>query len=144
MKRPELVALCREFSLGVVGNMPELKAKLNGFSENKIRWKTYVFHCVMYNALLTEIASSLIPGARRAHRGVREGGIMKNTSTKKENVDMVAKKSKKLKLSTIRQHELMGTLLDASGAPQRFAAERSKDMRTLEEKKDLLRWVCHF
>jgi hypothetical protein len=139
MKRPELVDLCREFSLGVVGNMPELKEKLHGFSENIIRWQKKVFHC-MSITLLIDIALSLIPGARRAHRGVREGGIM--TSAKKENVGTAAKKTKKLKLSTIRRHELMGTPLDASGAPQRFAAERSKDMRTLAEKNELWLWVC--
>ncbi|KAF9056885.1 hypothetical protein BDP27DRAFT_1433267 [Rhodocollybia butyracea] len=126
MKRPELVALCREFSLGVVGKMANFKEKLTGFSENVIRWRT------------------LIPGARCAHRGVREGRIVKNSSPKKEKASAPVKKAKKLKLSMIRRNELMGTVLDASGIPQRFAAERSKDMRTLEEKNNLLRWAKKF
>ncbi|KAF9067475.1 hypothetical protein BDP27DRAFT_1364917 [Rhodocollybia butyracea] len=115
-----------EFSLGVVGKMADFKEKLTGFSENVIRWRT------------------LIPGARRAHRGVREGRIVKNSSPKKEKASAPVKKAKKLKLSMIRRNELMGTVLDASGVPQRFAAEHSKDMRTLEEKNNLLRWAKKF
>ncbi|KAF9075774.1 hypothetical protein BDP27DRAFT_1414946 [Rhodocollybia butyracea] len=122
MKRPELVALCREFSLGVVGKMADFKEKLTGFSENVIRWRT----------------------CKACSLRVHEGKIVKNSSPKKEKASAPVKKAKKLKLSMIRRNELMGTVLDASGVPQHFAAERSKDMRTLEEKNNLLRWAKKF
>lgn len=36
---------------------------------------------------------------------------------------------------------MMGQAADGSNRPQLFIAERSKDMRTLEEKQNLLTWA---
>jgi len=120
MRRAQLVELCKQYALGTTGNMKDFKAKLEGFSENKIRWKY------------------LIPGAKRSHRGVRDGKINKTSKVKQENV---SKPTKKAKLSTLRRNEMMGQAADGSNRSQLFVAERSKDMRTLEEKQNLLTWA---
>ncbi|KAF9016829.1 hypothetical protein BDP27DRAFT_1356073 [Rhodocollybia butyracea] len=104
--------------------MVALRAKLTGFSEDMVRWK------------------DLVPGARRSHRGVREGKIAKPS---KDNAgSTTTKKLKKLKLSVIRRNELMGLSGDGTASVQVFATECSKDMRTLEEKRNLLRLAKSF
>ena len=77
---------------------------------------------------------SLIPGARRKHRGPRDGGVTKNP--KKGNA--------KTKLSTIRRCEkLYHGAADGTGLTtgRCLPTERSRDMRTDEEKRRLLAWV---
>ncbi|KAF9072470.1 hypothetical protein BDP27DRAFT_1320516 [Rhodocollybia butyracea] len=124
LNRPGLLDLCKTYALGVTGNMVALRAKLTGFSEDMVRWK------------------DLVPGAWRSHRGVREGKIVKPT---KDNAgSTTTKKLKKLKLSVIRRNELMGLSGDGTASAQVFATERSKDMRTLEEKRNLLRLAKSF
>ncbi|KAJ3806187.1 hypothetical protein F5876DRAFT_80954 [Lentinula aff. lateritia] len=138
LKREALLALCKQYSLGTLGNKSVLKQKLIGFSENKIRWP------------------SLIHGARRAHRGVRDGGITKNkpkpkdssvassTALKKLKPSASSTALKKLKPSAIRRNELLGLPLNAPLGSQLFDTQRSKDTRTLEEKAELLRWAKEF
>ncbi|KAJ3753405.1 hypothetical protein EV360DRAFT_74554, partial [Lentinula raphanica] len=122
LKCPELLELCKSYSLGSVGNKDMLRQKLIAFSENRMRWQ------------------SLLPQAQRAHRGVRSGGITKNKQPAKKSSNSSAPKAKALKPSTVRRNELMGLPLDAPLGTQLFATERSKDMRTLEEKNTLLAW----
>ncbi|KAJ3809375.1 hypothetical protein F5876DRAFT_66504 [Lentinula aff. lateritia] len=122
LKREALLALCKQYSLGTLGNKSVLKQKLIGFSENKIRWP------------------SLIHGARRAHRGVRDGGITKNKPKPKDSSVASSTTVKKLKPSVIRRNELLGLPLNAPLGSQLFDTQRSKDTRTLEEKAELLRW----
>ncbi|KAJ3867260.1 hypothetical protein EV359DRAFT_78744 [Lentinula novae-zelandiae] len=128
LKRTALVELCKQYELGTQGNMRVLKEKLIGFSENKIRWQC------------------LLPIARRAHRGVRNGGITKNKPVPKKGHAAApsTSKSKKLKLSTVRRNEMMGLPPDAPLGVQLFDTERSKDMRTLEQKNRLLSWAKTF
>ncbi|KAJ4497728.1 hypothetical protein C8R41DRAFT_865216 [Lentinula lateritia] len=126
LKREALLALCKQYSLGTLGNKSVLKQKLIGFSENKIRWP------------------SLIHGARRAHRGVRDGGITKNKPKPKDSSVASSTAVKKLKPSVIRQNELLGLPLNAPLGSQLFDTQRSKDTRTLEEKAELLRWAKEF
>ncbi|KAJ3738011.1 hypothetical protein EV360DRAFT_77225, partial [Lentinula raphanica] len=123
LKRPELLELCKSYSLGSVGNKDLLRQKLIAFSENRMRWQ------------------SLLPQAQRAHRGVRSGGITKNKQPAKRSSNSSAPKAKALKPSTLRRNELMGLPLDAPLGTQLFATERSKDMRTLEEKNALITWA---
>lgn len=142
MRRLALLELCRQYSLGTTGNMQDFRDKLTEFSESILRWKWYVL--LIFVFLFVESCYSLIPGARRAHRGVREGGITKSRQVKNEHTTALqkpSKKSKKLKLSAMRRDKMMGTPADGLGGPQVFAAERSKDMRTLEEKQNLQIWV---
>ncbi|KAJ3727516.1 hypothetical protein C8R42DRAFT_655819 [Lentinula raphanica] len=126
LKRPELLELCKSYSLGSVGNKDLLRQKLIAFSENRMRWQ------------------SLLPQAQRAHRGVRSGGITKNKQPAKKSLNSSAPKAKVLKPSTLRRNELMGLPHDAPLGTQLFATERSKDMRTLEEKKALLTWAHEY
>ncbi|KAJ3870471.1 hypothetical protein F5051DRAFT_434594, partial [Lentinula edodes] len=78
LKQEALLALCKQYSLGTLGNKLVLKQKLIGFSENKIRWP------------------SLIHGARRAHRGVCDGGITKNKPKPKDNTRTLEEKAELL------------------------------------------------
>ncbi|KAJ3902404.1 hypothetical protein F5879DRAFT_991070 [Lentinula edodes] len=126
LKRSALIEICKKYELGTQGNMQVLKEKLIGFSENKIRWQC------------------LIPVARRAHRGVRSGGITKNKPANKEGPAAILSKAKKLKLSTVRRNEMMGLPLDAPLGAQLSDTKRSKDMRTLEQKNRLLSWAKAF
>ncbi|KAJ3793620.1 hypothetical protein GGU11DRAFT_799127, partial [Lentinula aff. detonsa] len=125
-KRPELVELCKQYSLGSVGKKDELKKRLAGFSENKIRWQ------------------SLVPNAHRAHRGVRDGGIVKRKPEISSISLSSAHKVKKLKPSTVRRNGLMGLPPNTPLGVQLFDTERSKDMRTLEEKNSLYHWAKRF
>ncbi|KAJ3846397.1 hypothetical protein EV368DRAFT_69959 [Lentinula lateritia] len=119
---PGLKELCKQYCLSTTGNKKILKERIAGFSQDKSRWQ------------------HLLPNARRAHRGVREGGITKNRP--QPNASPV--KVKKLKPSVLRRNELMGLPLHTPLGAQLFASERSKDMRTLEEKNSLLRLAKEF
>ncbi|KAJ3803616.1 hypothetical protein F5876DRAFT_84887 [Lentinula aff. lateritia] len=119
---PGLKELCKQYSLATTGNKTVLKERITGFSQDKIRWQ------------------HLLPHARRSHRGVRDSGITKN----KPKTDVGPVKNKKLKPSVLRRNELMGLPLHAPLGAQLFASERSKDMRTLEEKSSLLRRAKEF
>lgn len=98
LKRPALVRLCQQYLLGTVGRKADLKARVKGFSENMIRWKWYVVKFTIHFSS-TKIISSLIPGARCAHRGVRDGKVIKNDKHK----ETLTKVNKKAKLSTLRR-----------------------------------------
>lgn len=102
-----------------------------------------LFEVVLPILHLITFPFSLLPIARRAHRGVRNGGITKNKPVPKKGAAAApsTSKSKKLKLSTVRRNEIMGLPLDAPLGVQLFDTERSKDMRTLEQKNRLLSWV---
>ncbi|KAJ3774104.1 hypothetical protein FB446DRAFT_702540 [Lentinula raphanica] len=120
LSRPELQELCKQYSLTPQGNKAVMKERLMGFSEHKIRWQC------------------LLPGAQRGHRGVREGGV---TKLKSKSAIPSQSKTKKPKASTQRRSELMGLGSDTPSNAQVFAAERSKDNRTVEEKNNLVRWL---
>ncbi|KAJ3712062.1 hypothetical protein C8R42DRAFT_331328 [Lentinula raphanica] len=123
LSRPELQELCKQYSLTPQGNKAVMKERLMGFSEQKIRWQC------------------LLPGARRGHRGVREGGV---TKLKSKSAVPSQSKTKKPKASTQRRSEMMGLGPDTLSNAQVFAAERSKDNRTVEEKNNLVRWAKDF
>ncbi|KAJ3753268.1 hypothetical protein EV360DRAFT_87939 [Lentinula raphanica] len=123
LTRPELQDLCKQYSLATQGNKVVMKERLTGFSENKIRWQC------------------LLPNARRSHRGVRQGGI---TKVKSKPATLAQSKTKKAKASTQRRGVMMGFGPDTPLSAQVFAAERSKDTRTVEQKNDLLRWAKDF
>ncbi|KAJ3844847.1 hypothetical protein EV361DRAFT_942974 [Lentinula raphanica] len=118
LRRADLVQLCKAYNLGANENMELLRGKLVGFSENLVRWKV------------------IIPGATRAHRGVREGKISKAQPQNKGRDGMLKKKAK-AKLSTLRRNDLMG--FSSSDQVSVAVVQRSKDMRTLEEKNKMLR-----
>ncbi|KAJ3846074.1 hypothetical protein EV368DRAFT_89583, partial [Lentinula lateritia] len=103
-------------------NKKVLKERIAGFSQDKSHWQ------------------HLLPNARRAHRGVRDGGITKN----RPQTNASPAKVKKLKPSVLRRNELMGLPLHTPLGAQLFASEHSKDMRTLEEKNSLLRLAKEF
>ncbi|GAV99316.1 protein [Lentinula edodes] len=126
LKRPALQALCKQYFLGTLGNKAILKQKLTRFSENRIHWQ------------------SLIHGARRSHRGVRDGGITKNNPKPQTGSIPSVSMVKKLKPSVIRRNELLGLPLNAPLGSQLFDTQRSKDTRTMEEKAALLRWAKEF
>ncbi|KAJ3975261.1 hypothetical protein EV361DRAFT_1031148 [Lentinula raphanica] len=121
--RPALQELCKQYSLTPQGNKAAMKERLVGFSEHKIRWQC------------------LLPAARRAHRGVRQGGIVK---VKAKLSPTVQSKAKKPKASTQRRGELMGFGPDIPLSAQVFAAEHSKDTRTVEQRNNLVRWAKDF
>ncbi|KAJ3715811.1 hypothetical protein C8R42DRAFT_746122 [Lentinula raphanica] len=123
LSRPELQELCKQYSLTPQGNKAVMKERLMGFSEQKIRWQC------------------LLPGAQRGHRGVREGGV---TKLKSKSAVPSQSKTKKPKASTQRRSEMMGFGPDTPRNAQVFAAERSKDNRTVEEKNNLVRWAKDF
>ncbi|KAJ3967006.1 hypothetical protein EV361DRAFT_953602 [Lentinula raphanica] len=78
----------------------------------------------------------VVPGAKRAHRGVRDGMVKRN-ETKKDSKH----KKPKEKLSMLRRNDLMGISSSGSQDQTSFVVQRLKDMRTLEEKNDLVRWA---
>ncbi|KAJ3827448.1 hypothetical protein F5880DRAFT_1683012 [Lentinula raphanica] len=121
--RPALQELCKQYSLTPQGNKAAMKERLVGFSEHKIRWQC------------------LLPAARRAHRGVRQGGIVK---VKAKLSPTVQSKAKKPKASTQRRGELIGFGPDIPLSAQVFAAEHSKDTRTVEQRNNLVRWAKDF
>ncbi|KAJ3834183.1 hypothetical protein F5878DRAFT_631192 [Lentinula raphanica] len=121
LRRADLVDLCKGYQLGVNENMKMLRERLVGFSENLVRWKI------------------VVPGAKRAHRGVRDGMVKKNEAKK----DSKHKKPKE-KLSMLRRNDLMGISPSDSQGQTSFVVQRSKDMRTLEEKNDLVRWAKEY
>ncbi|KAJ3746980.1 hypothetical protein EV360DRAFT_76356 [Lentinula raphanica] len=98
-----------------------LRKRLAGFSENLVRWKI------------------IVPGAKRAHRGVRDGMIKKNDARK----DSKQKKPKE-KLSMLRRNDLMEIFSSGSQGQTSFVVQCLKDMRTLEEKNDLVRWAKEY
>ncbi|KAJ3870323.1 hypothetical protein EV359DRAFT_76020 [Lentinula novae-zelandiae] len=128
LSRPALLELCKQYSLSGLGNKIVLKDRIAGFSEHKIRWQC------------------LLPGIRRPHRGVREGSIAKNKPKTKEGpmAATVTQKVKKLKPSVMRRNDLMGLPLNTPLGTVLFDTERSKDMRTLEERNGLRRWAKEF
>ncbi|GAW03847.1 hypothetical protein LENED_005599 [Lentinula edodes] len=125
LTRPALLELCKEYYLGSQGNMKVLREKITAFSENKIRWP------------------SIIPSARRSHRGVRSGGIVKNKPKPKEG-PVAPPKAKKFKPSLLRRNDLLGWPLNTPLNAQLFATERSKDLRTIEQKESVVSWAIEF
>ena len=75
---------------------------------------------------------SLLPGARKSHRGPRDRSVAKGP-----------KKKGAVKLSTQRRELLFSGTTDGSNAKIRtcLPTERSKDTRTNAEKAELLAWV---
>lgn len=74
---------------------------------------------------------SLLPGARKRHRGPRDGGVTKGP------------KKGATKKSTQRRELLFGGTTDDTNTKIRpcLPTERSKDTRTSAEKAELLAWV---
>ncbi|KAJ3924562.1 MAG: hypothetical protein NXY57DRAFT_969590, partial [Lentinula lateritia] len=125
LTRPALLELCKEYYLGSQGNMKVLREKITAFSENKIRWP------------------SIIPSARRSHRGVRSGGVVKNKPKPKEG-PVAPPKAKKFKPSLLRRNDLLGRPLNTPLNAQLFDTERSKDLRTVEQKESVVSWAIEF
>ncbi|KAJ3779706.1 hypothetical protein GGU10DRAFT_438033 [Lentinula aff. detonsa] len=114
--RPALVQLCKAYQLSSYEKMDVLRERL-------------------------------IPGAKRSHRGVRDGKITKNHSSTKDNKQGNKSKPKKSKekLSTLRRNDLMGITSSSTSLGQTtMVVRRSKDLRTLEEKNDLVKWAKEY
>ncbi|KAF8828209.1 hypothetical protein HHX47_DHR4000568 [Lentinula edodes] len=126
LKRSALVQIAKDCGLSSHQNMGILREKLTEFSKDMVQWKT------------------LLAGAHRAHRGVRSGKIVKNEpSPHKKNSPTSQTKKAKEKLSTLRRNTLMGTSANAPSC-QILVAQRSKDMRTLKQKDQLLKLAKKF
>ncbi|KAF8830638.1 hypothetical protein HHX47_DHR2001074 [Lentinula edodes] len=124
LKRNALVQIAKDCGLSSHQNMNILREKITEFSKDMVQWKT------------------LLAGARRAHRGVRSGKIVKNESSNQDkNSPTLQIKKAKEKLSMLRRNALMGVAANTSSS-QILVAQRSKDMRTLEQKTQLLKLVC--
>jgi hypothetical protein len=73
---------------------------------------------------------SLLPGARKGHKGPRSGNVVK------------VKKATAVKQSTQRRELLFTSFApDGTKVTHCLPTERSKDNRTAEEKARLLQWV---
>ncbi|KAH9035030.1 hypothetical protein EDB85DRAFT_1889534 [Lactarius pseudohatsudake] len=119
LSKATLRDLCDGFHLAKTGNKATLTDRLKKFSADRREW------------------DGLLTGARNRHRGPRDAGVTKGG---------VAKPPKK---GTTKQSALRCELLFSDGAgsttSQLFLpAERSKDMRTREEKAELLAWAAEF
>ncbi|KAJ3891932.1 hypothetical protein GG344DRAFT_64992 [Lentinula edodes] len=127
LKRSALVQIAKDCGLSSHQNMNILREKITEFSKDMVQWKT------------------LLAGARRAHRGVRSGKIVKNELSPRHNKESSTSQTKKVKekLSTLRRNALMGTSTNAPSG-QILVAQRSKDMRTLEQKNQLLKLAKKF
>jgi len=102
----QLKELCHSFKLPVTGNKATLQERLRVFGTKPQEWNAW-----------------LAPGARKAHRGPRQGP-----------------RKSALKASAVRRQQLFAA--DASTShPQLLVVERSKDTRTEREKANLLLWV---
>ncbi|KAJ3861706.1 hypothetical protein EV359DRAFT_66261 [Lentinula novae-zelandiae] len=118
--------IAKDCGLSSHQNMGILREKITEFSKDMVQWKT------------------LLAGAHRAHRGVRSGKIVKNESSPHNKNSPTSQTEKaKEKLSTLRQNTLMGTSANAPSC-QILVAQRSKDMRTLEQKDQLLKLAKKF
>jgi hypothetical protein len=87
--------------------------------------------------MLTLPSVRLIHGARRSHRGVRVTGSV--TEVKKM-------KPKAVKTSALRRDRKFNSADQSESAAPKIAyqlpTERSKDNRSLEEKAEVINWVC--
>ncbi|KAJ3804794.1 hypothetical protein F5876DRAFT_82600 [Lentinula aff. lateritia] len=126
LKHNALVQIAKDCGLSSHQNMNILREKITEFSKDMIQWKT------------------LLAGACRAHRGVRSGKIVKNElSNQDKNSPTLQIKKAKEKLSTLRRNALMGVAANTSSG-QILVAQHSKDMRTLEQKTQLLKLAKKF
>lgn len=110
--KARLQELCDGFGLGKTGNMATLKDRLRKFSADRREWDG-------------------LPGARNSHRGPRDGGVTKGR-----------KKKGTTKRSTQRRQLLFSASASGTGSTARpcLPTEGSRDMRTDEEKAELLAW----
>lgn len=110
--------MCRDYGLPISGNKTQLKARLQQFSEKFCNdppsW--CVLRDISHNYLTCKIfLSNLTPVKRRSHKGPQAGP-----------------KKAQPKLSATRRAAIIDT---------ERVTERSKDTRTADETKELLRWV---
>ncbi|KAH9043623.1 hypothetical protein EDB85DRAFT_1911398 [Lactarius pseudohatsudake] len=120
LSRASLRELCDGFRLAKTGNKMTLTDRLKNFSADRKGW------------------DGLLPGARKKHRGPRDGGVTKSTKG-------LGKKAS-TKRSTLRRELLFsggGGGMDSMTQPC-LPTERSKDMRTEEEKAAVLVWADSF
>ncbi|KAH9020930.1 hypothetical protein EDB85DRAFT_2001884 [Lactarius pseudohatsudake] len=121
LSRAGLRELCDAFRLAKTGNKTTLKDRLKNFSADRQGW------------------DGLLPGARKKHRGPRDGGVTKSTKG--------PGKKASAKRSTLRR-ELLFSAAAAAGMGSTtqpcLPTERSKDMRTAEERAAVLVWADSF
>ncbi|KAH9026656.1 hypothetical protein EDB84DRAFT_1563675 [Lactarius hengduanensis] len=113
LSRTGLRDLCDAFRLGKTGNKTTLTDRLKKFSADQKGW------------------DSLLPGARIKHRGPRDGGVTKKGPKKKAATKL-----------SMQRRELLFNAGGGMGSTTRpcLPTERSKDMRTDEERAALLAW----
>jgi hypothetical protein len=120
LPKASLREFCDAFHLPKTGNKATLTDRLKKFSADRKEW------------------DGLIPGARNKHRGPRGDGVT-NRPKKKKGA---------MKQSTQRRALLFGGNADSTGstttAEPCLPTERSKDLRTDEEKAELLAWADAF
>ncbi|KAH9023513.1 hypothetical protein EDB84DRAFT_1564685 [Lactarius hengduanensis] len=120
LSRAGLRELCDAFRLAKTGNKTTLTDRLKKFSADRKGW------------------DGLLPGARKKHRGPRDGGVTKSTKGPGKRAST--------KRSTLRRELLFSAAADGMGSTTRpcLPTERSKDMRTDEERAALLAWADSF
>ncbi|KAH9160209.1 hypothetical protein EDB89DRAFT_2168576 [Lactarius sanguifluus] len=120
LTRAGLRELCDAFRLAKTGNKTTLTDRLKNFSADRKGW------------------DGLLPGARKKHRGPRDGGVMKSTKSPGKRAST--------KRSTLRRELLFSAASDGVGSTTRpcLPTERSKDMRTDEERAAVLTWADSF
>ncbi|KAH8997084.1 hypothetical protein EDB86DRAFT_2828856 [Lactarius hatsudake] len=122
LSRAGLRELCNAFRLAKTGNKTTLTDRLKDFSADRQGW------------------DGLLAGARKKHRGPRGGGVTKSTKGP-------GKKASTKKRLTLRR-ELLFSAATAAGMGSTtqpcLPTERSKDMRTDEERAAVLVWADNF
>jgi hypothetical protein len=118
---------CKSFKLPHSGNKAALTQRLTAFSKDKEHWTRYVVTFVDIS-ICSYPGDSILPGATNAHKGSRKPEADKKT---------------KPKISTLRRE---GSFHDVDGVrvPNAPVTERSKDLRTAEEKAAIMPWVFSF
>ncbi|KAH9164833.1 hypothetical protein EDB89DRAFT_2067853 [Lactarius sanguifluus] len=121
LSRAGLRELCDTFRLAKTGNKTTLTDRLKNFSADRQGW------------------DGLLAGARKKHRGPRDGGVTKSTKGP-------GKKASTKKRSTLRRELLFSAAAAGTGSTTQpcLPTERSKDMRTDEERAAVLVWARNF
>ena len=70
VKIKTLKPLCAKYGLAVSGKKAELQKRLREFSHDRSRWQRFVF--TNYDQLTSPYISSILPGARRSHKGSKD------------------------------------------------------------------------
>ncbi|KAH9032488.1 hypothetical protein EDB85DRAFT_2145603 [Lactarius pseudohatsudake] len=120
LSKATLRDLCDGFHLAKTGNKATLTDRLKKFSADRREW------------------DGLLPGARNRHRGPRDPGVTKG------GVAKPPKKKGTTKQSALRRELLFSDDAGSTTSQPFLPTERSKDMRTREEKAAVLSWAREF